>query len=495
MFKSFKDTIKHSMIYGLGNISSKLVGFLLLPLYTNYLTTSEYGILAILEITTQIIVSVFSLNISTAMMRWSSEANNENEKKSIIFTSLCSAIVISLALFLILTPFNSNLSTLFFDTDKFSTYFSLLFIASSLGIYNLIPLTILRLREKSSFFAGLTTANFTLTLLLNFYFIAYKNMGVEGILLSQVIGQSFILVFSLPIVVNNIILKFKASILLEMISYGLPLVFSTIFTLAFTMSDRFIIKHIQGEASVGVYSLGHKIASVMNMLILQSFQLGFLPLAYKKLGDPDEKRFFSKTLTYYTLVLSIVALLISLFSKELIEFLAVNKDYWIAYSVVPIIAFAFVIKGIQYIFSLNFHYSKKTSYNALVSVISAIINISLNIIFVQHFGFVGAAYAMLISLFIMMLLSYYWGQKVYPIPFELLKVFKIVLIAFFLFSISLLTNQYELIYRIGLKVMLVLIFFLTIYKISIFNKYEMDSLKQGVIDFKNLFFKKNKSEL
>ena len=483
------------MIYGMGNISSKLVGFLLLPLYTNYLTTSEYGILAILDITTQIIVSVFSLNISTAMMRWSSEVKDEDGKKSIIFTSLCSAIIISLTLFLVLSPFNSSFSVLFFDTDKFSTYFSLLFITSSLGIYNLIPLTILRLREKSFFFAGLTTANFTITLLLNFYFIAYKNMGVEGILLSQVVGQSFILIFSLPIVLKNIVLKFKVSILMEMISYGVPLVFSTIFTLAFTMSDRFIIKHIQGEASVGVYSLGHKIASVMNMLILQSFQLGFLPLAYKKLGQPDEKRFFSKTLTYYSLVLSSVALLISLFSKELIELLAVNKDYWISYSVVPIISFAFVIKGIQYVFSLNFHYSKKTGYNALVSIISAVVNITLNIILVQHFGFIGAAYAMFVSLLVMMILSYYWGQKVYPISFELLKVFKIVLVAVILFVISLLFNNSAIIYRLVFKMVLVLIFFFIIFKFSIFNKYEIDRLKQGLVDFKNLLIRKNKSSI
>lgn len=359
MFKSFKDTIKHSLIYGLGNISSKLIGFLLLPLYTDLLSISEYGILAILEIISQIIIGIFSLNISTAMMRWSSEVKDEIDKKSIIFTSLVSTIIISISLLLILVPLRNNFSLYFFDSAKFSNYFLLLFFTSSFGIYNLIPLTIMRLREQSPLFALLNTVKFAITLLLNFYFLGYKNMGIEGILLSQLIGQLFLIVFSLPITIRNLVFKFKLSILREMINYSVPLVFSTIFALAFTMSDRFIIKYFAGEASVGVYSLGHKIASIINMLILQSFQLGFLPIAYKKLGTKDEKQFLSKALTYYTLILVFSALSISLFGKELIELLSTNKDYWIAYSVIPIISFAFVLKGIQYTFALSFHYSKK----------------------------------------------------------------------------------------------------------------------------------------
>ena len=81
MFNSLKATLKHSTIYGLGNISSKLVGFILLPLYTEYLTVDEYGILALLEITSQILVSIFSFNISTAMMRWVAEATDEDAEE------------------------------------------------------------------------------------------------------------------------------------------------------------------------------------------------------------------------------------------------------------------------------------------------------------------------------------------------------------------------------------------------------------------------------
>ncbi len=492
MFKSLKNTIKHSFIYGLGNISSKLIGFILLPLYTGALIPSEYGILAILEITGQIIVSVFSFNISTAMMRWSAETKDENDKKSIIFTSLFFTVIISLLLLISLIPIRETFSEYFFNTKKFNNYFLLLFLTSSLGIYNLIPLTIMRLRERSSLFAILNTVKFTLTLIANIYFLGYRNMGIEGILLSQLIGQLFLTIFSIPITLQNIIFKFRFSILREMISYGVPLIFSTIFTLAFTMGDRFIIKHFAGETSVGTYSLGHKIASVINVLILQSFQLGFLPIAYKKLGDVDEKRFFSKTLTYYTLILVFSALSISLFGKELIELLSQNKEYWISYTVIPIVAFAFVIKGIQYNFSLSFHYSKKTIYNAIVVFVMAIINLALNVFLVQKMGYMGAAYSMLISMIIMMFFSYYFGQKVYYIPFEIKKITLLVFIGVGLFSLSIFFNQFNIFIRIIIKMGLLSLFALIIYYAKIFSETEIMSLKKGFNDLLNLISNKKK---
>ncbi len=491
MFKSFKETIKHSAIYGLGNISSKLVGFLLLPLYTDYLTTSEYGILAIIEITGQILVSVFSLNIGTAMMRWSSEEKEESKKKSIIFTSLVATLIIAGLLLIILLPFSAKFSEIFFKTETFTDYFILLFLTSAFGIYNLIPLTIMRLREKSALFATLTTLKFAVTLLFNIYFLAYLKMGIEGILISQLIGQALLFLFSIPITLKNIVPKFKLSVLKEMINYGVPLVFSTIFALAFTMSDRFIIKIISGEASVGLYSLGHKIASVINMLILQSFQLGFLPIAYKKLGDPDEKRFFSKTLTYYTLLLVAAGLSVALFGKELLEILAQKASFRAAYSVIPIIAFAFVLKGIQYNFSLSFHYSKKTSYNALIVIISAIVNVTLNIWFVTAYGYVGAAYAMLISIFVMMLLSYYFGKKVYPIPFEIKRITVIIFIGAVFFTFSFLINDYSLFIRLIAKTAILFLFALAVLKSKVFSDDELSGLKRGIKDFASLVRRKN----
>ncbi|NOX64325.1 MAG: oligosaccharide flippase family protein [Chlorobi bacterium] len=483
MFTDIKRTIKQTSVYSLGNISTKLVGFILLPLYTAHLLPEDYGILAILQAIMQILIGVFGLNLPTAMMRWYAPEKDPERQRSIVFTTLLTTLFVAVLLSVLLIPFSEQFAVEIFKNADFSTYFVFLFLAVSAGIINNIPLNLIRLKEKSVFYITLTTIKFTLIILSNIYFVAYLKIGVEGIIISELIGHLFVIIITTPMMIKNSTLKIDVAILWEMIKYGAPLVFSTVFTFVLTLGDRFIIKYFYGDSSVGIYSLGHKIASVINMLILQSFQLGFLPIAYKKLNDPNAKRYFSKVLTYYTLILVFAALTISLFSKELIEVLALNSEYWIAYIVVPIISFAFVLKGIQYNFALSFHYAKRTSYNAVIVIITAFANVVLNIILIQKYDFPGAAVSLFISVLIMMILSYFLGQKVYHVPYEIFKISKIIFVGLLLYFISLLFTGMGLWIELFAKAMLVVLFPILLYLMKIFEEIEIKRIKEILSKF------------
>lgn len=490
MFSEIKKTIKHTAIYSFGNISTKIVGFILLPLYTNYLLPEDYGILIILQTILQILIGVFGFNLPTAMMRWYASEKNVKTRNSIVFSTLFSSTIISVILSLILIPFSKEFSLYWFSTDQFSNYFIFLFLASSAGIISNVPLNVIRLKELPKFYVILSVLRFTTIILLNIYFVAYAKMGVEGIMISEFLGSLIVIVLSLPILIkdSNFVLNMK--ILKEMFIFGYPLVFSTVFSFVLTLGDRFIIESIDGVASVGVYSLGHKIASIINMLILQSFQLGFLPLAYKKLGTPNDKKYFSKILTYYTTLLAFSVLGISMFGKEIVEILVKNHEYWLASTVIPIIAFSFLIRGLQYNFSLSFHFEKKTGYVTTIIVITSIINILLNFILIKEIGFLGAAYSLLISSIIMMFLSYHYGQKVYRIPYELMKISKIVAISLLLYLLSFLLSDKGLLVNFIFKTLLIFSFPIIVYKASIFEEIEISSLKRGFYDFTNRINKK-----
>lgn len=478
MFNELKNTVKQTSIYSLGNLSTKLVGFVLLPLYTGYLTSSEYGILAILQAIGQILIGVFGFNLPTAMMRWYTAEKSKSQQDTVVFTTLLSTLIISLLLSLILIPFSREFSLAFFNDYSFANYFIILFLSVSAGIISNVPLNLIRLKEKAFFYITLTITKFTIIVLLNIYFVAKIEIGVEGIIISELVGNLFIIIFTAPFLIKNSVFKINLSILFEMFKFGIPLIFSTVFTFTLTLGDRFIIQYFHGDSSVGVYSLGHKVASVLNMLIIQSFQLGFLPIAYKKFEEPNAKRYFSKVLTYYTLILVFSALVISLFSKELIELLALRKEYWIAYSVLPIISFAFVLKGIQFVFSLSFHYTKKTIYNATIVLITASISVLLNIILVEKYDFMGAAITFLISLLVLMLLSYFIGQKVYFIPYEKFKLIKIFFTGVTLFLCSYLFNEMQIIPRLFLKTGLVLSFPIILFYLNVFDRVEIDKAKE-----------------
>jgi O-antigen/teichoic acid export membrane protein len=244
-----------------------------------------------------------------------------------------------------------------------------------------------------------------------------------------------------------------------------------------TMGDRYIIKYYLNYSEVGIYSLGFKIAGVINMLVIQSFQTGFLPIAYKNFDKPDAQSFFSKTLSYYALVLVFMSLGLSLFAQEVIELFSKDQSYLIAYTVVPFISLAFIFKGIQYVYSLGLHFVKKTKYNAYIVFSAAVLNVGLNFLLIPHFKIYGAAVATIITWIAMSTVFYFVSYKFYKVKYEFLRIALMVVIGIALYCISLLFVDMNLYVRSGLKMILVFLFPVLLFLFRFFNKLEIQGLK------------------
>ena len=152
MLQKLKHTVKHSIIYSLGNLSVKIIGLILLPLYTDYFPTNELGKLYIFSITAQLLVPIFVLGLNNALMRWWVDAKSDKEKKIIISSVLFVLIIISIILNLILQPFSKDFSILLFKTANYTDVFTILFISISFQILNLFLLSLIRVTEKSFFY-------------------------------------------------------------------------------------------------------------------------------------------------------------------------------------------------------------------------------------------------------------------------------------------------------------------------------------------------------
>ncbi|MBL7086408.1 MAG: hypothetical protein ISS28_04850, partial [Candidatus Cloacimonetes bacterium] len=156
MLNKIKNTLKHSAIYSIGNIATKLIGIILLPLYTKHITVSEYGILGILEITIMILSQVLILGQSHALLRFYDLAEYKAKRKSTLFTIFIFLFACGLLFNLLGQNFASKLSSLFFKPPEFTIYFKLCFYIIFLRIINNLFLSVLRAKEKSVFYA---TAN------------------------------------------------------------------------------------------------------------------------------------------------------------------------------------------------------------------------------------------------------------------------------------------------------------------------------------------------
>jgi O-antigen/teichoic acid export membrane protein len=302
-------------------------------------------------------------------------------------------------------------------------------------------------------------------------------MGVEGIILSELIGDFLLIIITAPYIFKNSSLSFRFDIFIEMFKYGFPLIFSTTFAFMLTLGDRYIIKFLLGNESVGIYSLGHKIASVLNVFVIQSFGLGYLPIAFKKFETPNSKRFYSKVMTYFILVLAVGSLFLSLFGRELIETFASRPEYWSAYTVIPLICFAFIFKGMQYIFAMVFHFTKRTSFNAYIVFASAVLNVVLNFSLIPVYGYMGAAVSLLITLVVQAVFSYIFAEKLYSIKYEIGKLVKLILLSTAFIFISLQFEELSMVLSITLKLFLIIIFPVLLYFLNFFEPVELEKVK------------------
>lgn len=485
MLDKLKDTAKHTIIYSIGNLSSKIIGLILLPLYTAKLTLLNYGQFTILEVTSVFMVMVFGLRIVTAMLRWCSEETDKEKRKTIVFTTFVTLLVVVGILNAVLMPFRRSFSFLFFNSAEYINFFTVIIISVSFEILNGIPFNLLRYKQKSVIYIILFSLKLFIVLAMNFYFLLVLETGVIGIFLSQLIGNVIIFIVTLPYILKNIKPKFEYRLLKEMVNYSFPLVFSAISVQLLTIGDRFIIKYFLDYSQVGIYSLAYKIAGVLNVFIIQSFMLGYLPIAYKMINLPDAGKFYSNIFKYLSFILIFAALGLSLYSKEILEIFAKNPEFWIACKIIPILTLTFVFKGIQYFFSLGFHYVKKTRFNALIVMVGVIVNFSLNFLLIPIWGIWGAALTTIVSAVFIMILMYILSQKYYPVKYEIHKFIIVLVVGIGLFSVSFAINELSFIIRIFLKLLLIGIYPLVLYLFSFYETTELDKMKKFLIKWQN----------
>lgn len=457
MIKDLRNTFKQTAIYGLSNIFVKAAGLLLLPVYTSSLSLEEYGMLAMFELITQFFVGVISFSLPASMLRVASDTEDKKTQNRIYFTAgvlltgFCGAFLI---LFL---PLNGIFSSAIFDSDQYASYFTIAFISIVLEIFGVLPMQLFRLREKSVHYLLFFLLKLGSLVGFVWYFVVLKEMGVYGALLGVLASNASLLIATLPMQLRNLELKFDKKAAREMYAFGAPLIFTTLSGTILTIADRIIIE-IYGQLSdLGIYTLAYKVGSLSNLLIIGTFALGFLPIAFKKFGDANFDRFYSKMFTYYMGLSIILTMVVSLFSKEGIKIISSdNPDYWIAIMLVPFIAYVFLLKAIQTYLSYVFFLIKRTRYHAYITIFGVIINVALNFLLIPKFGMYGAILATGISYAAMCVYTFNLAQSNYPIVYEFKRIAVLMVSCAVFIALGIYFNDLDIIPRVLIKIGLVL---------------------------------------
>ena len=311
-------------------------------------------------------------------------------------------------------------------------------------------------------------------------------MDIEGIFLAQLIGNSIGIITLIPYLIKNIKLKFELRILSEMLHFSFPLAISNLLTLILVLSDRYIIKYFGNLSDVGNYSLAFKISNIIKIFAITSFMHSYVHIFYKNMDQPNSKRFFAKSVTYFTFGLLIVGSFLSLFSKEIVKTLALNKDYWQSFEIIPLLILGIIFGGLRRMLSLILSKNKKTKIISIIVVLSGILNILLNFLIIPKFGSIGAAFTTFVSQFAVVISFYFFIQKFDRINFEVLKFVKMFSTILIISFTSILINDYEIFVRLPIKLFLFVSFPFILYFLKFYDEIELARIKGAFNKWKNI---------
>ncbi|NQT22437.1 MAG: oligosaccharide flippase family protein [Candidatus Omnitrophica bacterium] len=465
----------HSVIYGIGNMSYAIPGFVLIPLYTRFLAPFEYGIYSLLTMLFGILLYIYEFGMVASSMRQFYEHNDEHKRKEVLSTAFFFILIYGVTLTAVLYFFRGTISQFLFKTTGFGHIVAIGLCAVFFQSLIAIPQTSIRLKEKPVLYIILLSGQLLALVVFNILFIAVLRQGLLGIYRALLVVSIIAFLAYLLSALRNFNFRFNFAELKELLYLGGAYFPALLLTWIIDSSDRYILDIFTDLSSVGIYSLGYKIGQVP-LLLVKSFALGWLPIMFSIAKSDKPEYVFGKIGTYFVLGISFFVFGLSLYSKEIISILA-SANYIEAYRVVFLICLSYLFYGL-YIFFLTGLTIKKRIYSLpLVLVIGAIVNIALNFLLIPRFGMMGAAVATLISYISIALATYYFSQKCYYIAYEVKKITIIIASGVVIYILSMFFRVDNIFLSAGIKTGFLLTYVISLYLFHIISREDIAKIK------------------
>ncbi|MCW8961252.1 MAG: polysaccharide biosynthesis C-terminal domain-containing protein, partial [Ignavibacteriaceae bacterium] len=342
-----------------------------------------------------------------------------------------------------------------------------------------IPFLKLRLERRAKIFSLFKIINICVNIFLNLYLILVLKWGIEAVFVSNLIATVVSLLLVSPTIIKNFKFKFHTLLFKRMLKFGLPFLPAGFAVMLVQVIDVPILQKLTDLRTVGIYKANYKLGIFM-MLFVNMFQYAWQPFFLQNAKDPSAREMFSKVLTYFVLVGSILLIVLSLFINDVAKiqiagYSLIGSEYWSGLNIIPIVLLAYLINGMYVIFSAGIYIEEKSIYVPIITGLGALVNVVANFILIPVLNITGAALATLAAYFVMALGYYYVTQKFYKVKYELKRIghiFLAVLLVGILFYYLRSTGNLYFIY----KMILLILFTLYLYFVAI-NRNEIKLIR------------------
>lgn len=424
---------KSTAVYGLGNVLNKVAAVLLIPIYTHYLTLSDVGILALLEMVEILMLTVVPLGMNNALWR-NLPSKSKLGKRRMIFTAFVGTLVVNFIL-LGLIGFNHRFPAPFLGLEDNQSYLLLLVLTNVFFTFGFrFLLSLLQYEGKAGSYIIFSLSQFVGVLLVTVYLVVLRGTELQGVLMAKVIVSAPIfLVASIAIFIKYISWPSLAEYV-RLLRFGLPFVLFTLVMPVLTFSDRYFLKSFNIELTdIGIYYIAYKFGMIINMILVMPLQRGWIPMMYKMGIGEKSRQYLRDIMFYFSTVGVFLFMVISFFSEELIGVFA-GQEYLVGSPIISVVAFAYLINGFRQFFMAGTVLTDKTIWLTLSSVSGMVINLVLNYFLIRKFGIWGAAWATLISYTLLSGLVYIISQNFVRLDWAWKRVFALFSITAIMFA-------------------------------------------------------------
>ncbi|UCH34987.1 MAG: oligosaccharide flippase family protein, partial [Armatimonadota bacterium] len=298
---------RHAMVYGVASVTSGVIGFIMIPVYTRCLSPAEYGIVELLQLTSNVLGIVLGMGFGTAVLRFYFQYDSERDRHEVISTALAVLVAVGTGVTILLLFGSEWLGRLVLGESGYGLFAALMLLTSLFGLVLIVPLAYVRALERSALYGGIAIGRLLLGLTLNIVFVVVLRMGVLGVLLSALVVALVSAIGLLGGTLRKVRLAVSRVKLRQMATYGGPLVPASLSMFVLHFADRFFLERAASLEQVGLYALGYKFAMMLPMLVMEPFGLVWGAAMFAVAKRDDARDIYGKVCTYFFCVATFFA--------------------------------------------------------------------------------------------------------------------------------------------------------------------------------------------
>lgn len=406
--------VRHSAIYATGNISRQLVGFIMLPIYTQYLTPSDYGVIGLLVFLVSLFEIILGGHMFQAVPKFYHQEETQSLKNSVVTTALLVTSLFSGLACLVMASFSNPLSEVIFGDKEYSIYiiiFSALILTHALEQYGL---TYLRIIKKPWTYFNFNMVKLALQLGLNILTIVVLDWGLMGLAISSLISSVLIALALTTYTVYKVGFLPRKNIAISVLKFSWPLWISGLIGLYIGSSNRYFIRVFASLDEVGLFELAAKFGSIASVLIWfpfsQYWQTERFEIAKSSNPYPD----YSLAFRMITALLVIAGTGVSIFSGVIINIMS-TPSFHPAANAIPFLVVAAILQSLTIFNNFSFMFTDRTLEVTKNNAVTALAVSAFYFILIPMYGFVGASIAFALGATIQYSYALYNGNKLYPL--------------------------------------------------------------------------------